>query len=117
VDWGTRVLTFVAGQATGLAIALLIAWVERRWRRQDVRDAEKRVRLEERFESVRRYAIGLHEFVHEAVGLTAVGERSWRDEAWGTSAEALERELTQRGRGADWLRPRRGPAYLLRGAV
>ena len=45
-------VNYIAGAATGLVIALVLAWVDRRWRRQDVRAAEKRARLEEGFKPV-----------------------------------------------------------------
>lgn len=67
-------VTFVAGQATGLGIALAIAWVERRWRRQEVRAAERSARLEERFEPVRRYGLALQGFVRGAARWMRVWE-------------------------------------------
>ena len=114
MEWGPWLVTFIAGQATGLATALVVAWVETRLRRQEIRAAEKRVRKEERFELVRRYASGLQEFVHEAAGLIVVGKRSWRDEGWGSAPDTLERELTKRWDNAQALRPHPGPSYILR---
>ena len=105
---------FLAAAGAGAATAVVVAWLERRWHRKEVRAAEKRVRQEERFESIRIYAMALQEFVHEAAGLMRVSNRSWRDEGWGSPLATLERELTERWDNADGLRPRPGPAYILR---
>lgn len=60
------------------------AWVNRRWRRQEARAAEKRERLEDRFESVRRYAAAVREFVHGEVTFMGVWDNleAHRDAEW-----------------------------------
>lgn len=93
MDWGPWVVTFIAGQATGLGMALAISWVERRWRRQEVRAAEKRARLEERFERVRTYAIGLQEFVEAWVGVVRVWQERAVVDDQARSAQHMRRQL------------------------
>ena len=128
MDWGQLAPLIIPGLVAGMcgicgAVvgALLTAglafgqsWVNRRWRAQQVRTAEKRARSEDRFEPVRTYALGLQEFVHEAVGMVQV--REWRTQAggWGGSAQAVEQDLNKRMEDAEALRPRPGPYYILR---
>lgn len=107
-------ITGLIGVLVGSGVTAGMAYLERQWRNQDVRAAEKRVRQEERFESVRLYAIGLQEFVHEAVALLDIRRRSTDDEDWRTSAQTVERDLSRRLTAAEALRPRPGPSYLLR---
>jgi hypothetical protein len=104
----------VVGALLTASLALGRSWIDRRWRRQDVRAAEKRLQRDDRLEPVRTYAIGLQEFVHESVGLMAVVARRARDVGWTRAAETVTGELDKRWGDAEALRPRPGPSYLLR---
>jgi len=109
-------VTFVAGQATGLGMALLIAWVEMRWRRQEVRAAEKRARLDEQFRSVRQYAAGLRQFVHDAVGLMTAWKELRPVEAPQLPERLVERllcELEERWHEVEKLEPQPRPWFVV----
>lgn len=54
------------GVVVGAGVTVGVACLERRWRRQEARAAEKRARLEERLEPVRRYGLALDGFVRGA---------------------------------------------------
>jgi hypothetical protein len=110
------VVTFVAGQATGLGIALAIAWVQSRWHRRDLRAAEKRARMEDQFESVRRYTAGLQEFVHSAVRWMQVwGARypGGPSDGW---VQDIVGGLEEMWQEVEEVRPRPRPEFLVRDA-
>jgi len=65
-DLAIAAANFTAAAAAGVVIALVVAQLEKRSRRQEVRAAQKRGRLEGQFESIRAYAAGLHGFVKDA---------------------------------------------------
>lgn len=60
------VLIFVAGQMTTVLYMLF----ERRWRKEDVKAAERRVRLASRHEQVGRYAKALQEYISRVLSTT-----------------------------------------------
>lgn len=114
MEWEPWLVTFIAGQATGLGIALGIARVERRWRRQEVRAAEKRARLEERFEPVRGYAGALYEFVNEAAGWMRVWEGAKPGEDWEGFADFIRARLEEQWDKLEDLKPRPAPRFVVR---
>lgn len=84
-------VSYIAGAVTGLLIALVVAWVERRWAREDVRKAEKRRELEERFLPVLDYAKAISDWV-EGVGAWA---SHWDDHRSIEGAEAYLRMMEE----------------------
>jgi hypothetical protein len=104
---------FVAAAASGAVIAVVVAWLERRWHRQEVRAAEKRARLEERFEPVRWYAAGLMEFTLGAVTRMNVWENQKPAEGWRPLAARMLSELEETWKSAEELKPRPGPWVML----
>jgi hypothetical protein len=59
----TAAVSFLGAAGAGAVVALIVARLEARQRRQGVRAAEKRGRLEAQFETARSYAAALHRFV------------------------------------------------------
>jgi len=114
VDWLPWLATFVAGQATALGAALLIAWIERRWHRQDVRAAQRRARLDERFEPIRRYAEGLQQFVHGAVVWMEVWKENRRELGSQRVAQTVRRQLETQWHEWQELRPQPRPWFVVR---
>jgi len=84
-------VNYIAGAVTGLVIALAIGWVERRWRGEDVRAAEKRARLEVRFEQVRAYLVMGCEICQ-----TVEDRLGWGTRVWGEAGERWRKKLVRR---------------------
>lgn len=105
---------FIAAAAAGAVIAVVVAWLERRWRRQEVRAAEKRARLEERFEPVLRYAAGLQGFVLQAAQFMSIWEQVRGTEGSEPEAKTMLRRLEEEWRRAKALEPRPGPYVVVR---
>jgi len=101
------------GVFVGSGVTLFVAWLNHRWRREDVRAAEKRVRWEERFEPVWRYATGLQEFVYEAGHLMERWEERRLVEGWESLAQELQGQLEMLWEDLEALRPRPGPLYVV----
>ena len=115
MEWKEWLVTFVAGQLTGLATALLLAWADRRWRRQDVRTAEKRARLEERFDPLRRYASALCEFVHDIVGWMMIWDGKRYGDNWQGYADIMPQEIEKRAQKLVQVEPPPGAMIVLEG--
>ena len=109
----TNSANYCAGTLTGFLLGLLAAYVNRLWRREDVRSAEKRVRWEERLEPVWRYTTGLQEFVHEAGHLMEHWEQRRPVEAWESLAEELQGQLEMLWEDVEVLKPRPGALYVV----
>ena len=94
------------GVVVGAGVTVGVAFLQRQWRRQEVRAAEKRARLEERFESVVRYGGALQEFVEDATSWMWV----WREErpagGWEHLSRRLQEELEKHWDEARESRPR-----------
>jgi hypothetical protein len=114
VDWGPWLVTFIAGQASGLGIALAMAWVERQWRRQEARATEKRARLEAHFTLVRPYAAALQAFVEDAVTWMKVWNEVKAVEGTDRSRALLRSRLQQRWNQVQRLEPQPGPWFMVR---
>ena len=109
-------INYIAGAATGLVIALVLAWVDRRWRRQDVRAAEKRARLDERFQPVRNYTAAICEFLWDAAACMSV----WNDNRSSQTAEGyadvIREQIQNKAQKLEHLEPALGQRFQLRGA-
>lgn len=59
MDLWMGLVIFAAGQLVSLGFM----WVERRWRKEDVAEAERRARLRSRYADVERYAVALRDYI------------------------------------------------------
>jgi hypothetical protein len=108
-----ELLAGLIGVVVGAGVTVGVAYLERRWGRQEVRAAERRTRWEERFEPVWRYATAMQEFVHQAGHLMERWEEQRPPEAWQSLAWELQGQLRMLSEEAEALRPRPGALYVL----
>jgi len=109
MEWAAGLI----GVVVGSGVTAGVAYLERHWRRKDVRAAEKRARLEEEFKSVRRYAAGLQQFVHDAVMWMKVWEAIRAVEGVEPSRQLVQKRLQDRWNEVEKLEPQPGPWFML----
>lgn len=102
------------GVVVGAAVTVGVACLERRWRGEDVRAAEKRVRLEERLKPVRDYAAALCEFVYDASNSMAASKLSKPDKGRSVFAEPIFSQVEGLWEKAQERRPWPAPRFTVR---
>ncbi|HUW11679.1 MAG TPA: hypothetical protein VM537_18245 [Anaerolineae bacterium] len=113
MEWAAG-LVGLMGVLLGAVVAVGVARLERRWRREDIRAAEKRVRLEERFEPVRAYAGALCELASDAATSMRVWEALKPAENWQGIADIIRDHLESDLKKPEALEPRPAPRFALR---
>ena len=113
IDLLTNAVTFSAGALTGFLLGLLGAHIERRWRRKDVRAAEKRARLDEGFQQVRNYAAAICEFVFGTPAWMIVWNDHRSSEGREACAQFIREDIQNSWQRLEKLEPAPSPRFGL----